>query len=121
VRGAIGVYRGGGRITDEDTFAWLAISLIHLPVRDDAWARMIPEHHQAHLALWADIVRRAGGPWLPAPASLLAFTAWQAGDGTLATSPSTGLGRRPWLLRWHCCCATHPRRRGASQSQARRP
>jgi hypothetical protein len=84
VREAIGVYRGGGRITDEDTFAWLAISLIHLPVRDDAWARMIPEHHQAHLALWADIVRRADGPWLPAPASLLAFTAWQAGDGTLA-------------------------------------
>jgi hypothetical protein len=84
VRDAIGVYRGGGRITDEDTFAWLAISLIHLAVRDDAWARMIPEHRQAHLALWADIVRRADGPWLPAPASLLAFTAWQAGDGTLA-------------------------------------
>ena len=84
VRDAIGVYRGGGRITDEDTFAWLAVSLIHLAVRDDAWARMIPEHRQAHLALWADIVRRADGPWVPAPASLLAFTAWQAGDGTLA-------------------------------------
>jgi len=78
------VYRGGGRITDEDTFAWLAISLVHLAVRDDAWARMVPEHRQAHLALWADIVRRADGPWLPAPASLLAFTAWQAGNGTLA-------------------------------------
>src|SRR5262249_52473013 len=84
VREAIGVYRGGGRITDEDTFAWLAISLVNLAVRDDAWARMVPEHRQAHLALWADIVRRADGPWLPAPASLLAFTAWQAGDGPLA-------------------------------------
>jgi hypothetical protein len=84
VREAIGVYRGGGRIADEDTFAWLAVSLVHLAVRDDAWARMVPEHRQAHLALWADIVRRADGPWLPAPASLLAFTAWQAGDGTLA-------------------------------------
>jgi hypothetical protein len=84
VREAIGVYRGGGRITDLDTFAWLAVSLVHLAVRDDAWARMVPEHRQAHLALWADIVRRADGPWLPAPASLLAFTAWQAGDGTLA-------------------------------------
>jgi len=83
VREAIGVYRGGGRITDEDTFAWLAVSLVHLPVRDDAWARMVPEHRQVRLALWADIVRRAGGPCLPAPASLLAFTAWQAGDGTL--------------------------------------
>jgi hypothetical protein len=84
VREAIGVYRSGGRITEVDTFAWLAVSLVHLAVRDDAWARMVPEHRQAHLALWADIVRRADGPWLPAPASLLAFTAWQAGDGTLA-------------------------------------
>jgi hypothetical protein len=84
VREAVGVYRGGGRLTDADTFAWLAVSLVHLAVRDDAWARMVPEHRQAHLALWADIVRRADGPWLPAPASLLAFTAWQIGDGTLA-------------------------------------
>ena len=84
VREAIGVYRGGGRITSEDRIAWLAVSLVHLAVRDDAWARMVPEHRQAHLSLWADIVRRTDGPWLPAPASLLAFTAWQAGDGTLA-------------------------------------
>jgi len=84
VREAIGLYRGGGRITDADSFAWLAVSLVNLPVRDDAWARMVPDHRQAHLRLWADIVRRAAGRWLPAPASLLAFTAWQAGDGTLA-------------------------------------
>jgi len=84
VREAIGLYRDGGRITDADAFAWLIVSLVNLPVRDDAWARMIPEHGQAHLRLWADIMRRASGPWLPAPASLLAFTAWQSGDGTLA-------------------------------------
>jgi Domain of unknown function (DUF4192) len=84
VREAIRVYRGGGRITSEDRIAWLAVSLIHLAVRDDAWARMVPEHRRAHLSLWADIVRRIDGPWLPAPASLLAFTAWQSGDGTLA-------------------------------------
>jgi len=84
VREAIGRYRSGGRITDEDGFAALAVGLVHLPVRDDAWARMVPEHREAHLRLWADVVRRASGPWLPAPASLLAFTAWQSGDGTLA-------------------------------------
>jgi hypothetical protein len=84
VREAIRVYRDGGRIADEDRIAWLAISLVHLAVRDDAWARMVPEYRQAHLSLWTDIVRRADGPWLPAPASLLAFTAWQSGDGTLA-------------------------------------
>ncbi len=84
VREAIGLYRGGGRNTDADAFARLAVSLVNLPVRDDAWARMVPEHREAHLRLWADVVRRTSGPWLPAPASLLAFTAWQSGDGTLA-------------------------------------
>jgi len=84
VREAIARYRGGGAITDAEAFAQLVVSLVHLPVRDDAWARMVPEHREAHLRLWADIVRRASGPWLPAPASLLAFTAWQSGDGTLA-------------------------------------
>jgi hypothetical protein len=84
VREAIGVYRAGERITEPDAFAALLVGLVNLAVRDDAWARMVPEHREAHLRLWADLVRRASGPWLPAPASLLAFTAWQAGDGTLA-------------------------------------
>jgi uncharacterized protein DUF4192 len=85
VRGAIRAYRAGNRITDPDRLAWLMVVLANLPVRDDAWARMVPEHARAHLALWGDIVRHASGRWVPAPASLLAFTAWQAGDGTLAT------------------------------------
>ena len=53
-------------------------------VRDDAWARMVPGHIQAHLRLWTDLVRRAPARYAPAPASLLAFTAWQAGNGALA-------------------------------------
>jgi Domain of unknown function (DUF4192) len=84
VREAIARYRGGGRITDTGALAWLMVVLATLPVRDDAWARMVPEHREAHLSLWGDIVRHATTPWLPAPASLLAFTAWQAGDGALA-------------------------------------
>jgi uncharacterized protein DUF4192 len=84
VRDAIGLYRGGGRITDDDRFAWLLISLAHLAVRDDAWARMDPEHREAHLRLWTDLVRRAGTAWVPGPAALLAFTAWQCGEGALA-------------------------------------
>jgi hypothetical protein len=84
VRDAIGLYRGGGRITDDDRLAWLLISLAHLPVRDDAWARMDPEHRAAHQRLWTDLVRRAGATWVPGPAALLAFTAWQCGEGALA-------------------------------------
>jgi Domain of unknown function (DUF4192) len=85
VRDAIARYRDGAAITDADLLAWLAVSLSHLPVRDDAWARMDPEHRDAHLRLWTDLVRNAAGPWVPAPAALLAFTAWQCGDGALAS------------------------------------
>ena len=81
---AIQTYRGGGQVSEDDQVAWLSVVLARLPVRDDAWARMDPEHRQAHLRLWADVVRRACSPYVPAPASLLAFTAWQAGDGALA-------------------------------------
>jgi hypothetical protein len=84
VRAAIGSYRRGGRITDHDQLAWLAVVLPDLRVRDDAWARMEPRHRAAHRRLWTDVVRHACEPFVPAPASLLAFTAWQSGDGALA-------------------------------------
>jgi hypothetical protein len=53
-------------------------------VRDDAWARMLPEHGSAHSRLWADLTRLAQPGYVAAPASLLAFVAWQQGDGALA-------------------------------------
>ena len=81
---AIGAYRRGGRITGDDRLAWLAVSLSDLRVRDDAWARMVPEQVRAHLRLWTDLVRRVPARYAPAPASLLAFTAWQDGNGALA-------------------------------------
>jgi Domain of unknown function (DUF4192) len=60
------------------------VVLTHLAVRDDAWSRMDPGFRTAHLRLWTDVVRRAAPAYLPAPASLLAFTAWQSGEGALA-------------------------------------
>jgi hypothetical protein len=45
---------------------------------------MDPGFRAAHLRLWTDVVRRATPAYLPAPASLLAFTAWQSGEGALA-------------------------------------
>ena len=85
VRAAIARYRDGGTITDDDLTAWLVVSLAQLPVRDDAWARMEPGHRDAHRRLWTDLVRGAADPWVPAPAALLAFTAWQCGEGALAS------------------------------------
>jgi Domain of unknown function (DUF4192) len=45
---------------------------------------MDSEHRTAHLRLWTDVVRRAQPGYTAAPASLLAFTAWQDGNGVLA-------------------------------------
>jgi hypothetical protein len=84
VRAAIGVYRDGGTITPAIGFAWLALVLVRLRIRDDAWARMDPAHHQEHRRLWTGLVRRAQPGYIAAPACLLALTAWQGGEGALA-------------------------------------
>jgi hypothetical protein len=81
---AISRYREGRKPLSHSAAAWLALSLQELPVRDDAWARMDPDHAKAHLRLWTDVTRLAQPGYAAAPAALLAFTAWQQGDGALA-------------------------------------
>jgi Domain of unknown function (DUF4192) len=83
VLGAIERYRAGGVVPAEHA-AWLTVALGQVRVRDDAWARMDPGHQGAHLRLWTDLTRLARPGFVAAPASLLAFCAWQAGDGALA-------------------------------------
>ena len=80
---AIRRYRAGETIGTESA-AWLTVALRELRVRDDAWARMLPEHNAAHTRLWTDLTRLAQPGYAAGPASLLAFVAWQAGDGALA-------------------------------------
>jgi hypothetical protein len=45
---------------------------------------MDPQFREAHQRLWTAVVRLAEREYVAAPASLLAFTAWQSGDGSLA-------------------------------------
>ncbi|MBV9450493.1 MAG: DUF4192 domain-containing protein [Streptosporangiaceae bacterium] len=80
----IAAYRAGGKYASDYQVAWLTVALKDIRVRDDAWARMDPRYPQAHLRLWTDVVRRAQPGHVAAPASLLAFVAWQAGNGALA-------------------------------------
>jgi hypothetical protein len=80
---AIGRYRAGGLVPAEHA-ALLTVALRQVRVRDDAWARMDPGQRGAHLRLWTDLTRLARPGYVAAPASLLAFCAWQAGDGALA-------------------------------------
>jgi Domain of unknown function (DUF4192) len=77
-------YRSGRRSASLYHSAWLALLLRQRRVRDDAWARMDPRCAAAHLRLWTDIVRLAEPGYVAAPASLLAFVAWQSGNGALA-------------------------------------
>jgi hypothetical protein len=80
----IRTYRSGGRYATDYQLAWITVALRDLRVRDDAWARMDPDHADAHRRLWTDLTRRAQPGYVAAPASLLAFVAWQSGDGALA-------------------------------------
>jgi hypothetical protein len=84
VADVIARYRDGGHLAGPGEAACLLAALRHLPVRDDAWARMDPVHRAAHLRLWADLTRQAPAGHVAAPASLLAFVAWQHGNGALA-------------------------------------
>jgi hypothetical protein len=84
VQAAVRLCRDGGSMNAGFTYAWLALVLRRLRIRDDAWARMDPAHAAAHRRLWTDLVRRAQPGYVAAPACLLAVTAWQEGNGALA-------------------------------------
>jgi hypothetical protein len=84
VKQAITMYRRGGQLTDHEEMAWLGVTLSDLRVRDDAWARMDPAFNEQHERLWVDLVRHLPTEFVAAPAALLAFTAWQGGNGALA-------------------------------------
>lgn len=80
----IGAYRAGEKYRSDYELAWLTVALRDIRVRDDAWARMDPRFRDEHRRLWIDVVRRARPGYVAAPASLLAFVAWQDGNGALA-------------------------------------
>jgi hypothetical protein len=84
VRDAISTCRAGARVPDHDEAAWLALVLTDIRIRDEAWARMDAQYKEEHQRLWTEVVRLAEEQYVAAPASLLAFTAWQSGDGALA-------------------------------------
>jgi hypothetical protein len=84
VQAVVRLYRDGGVINVPFMHAWLGLVLRRLPVRDDAWARMDPQHRGVHRRLWTDVVRRVQPGYVAAPACLLAVTAWQDGDGAAA-------------------------------------
>jgi hypothetical protein len=79
-----------GRVARDDPppsdreIAMLGIVLASLRVRDEAWVRIDPDHLEPHLAFWREILVRVEPRYVPAPACLMAYTAYISGNGGLA-------------------------------------
>lgn len=83
VDAAIERWRSGGQL-DNDELAWLTVVLVYLPVRDHAWAA-VDGDLGVQVGLWTEVLRRAETELSVAPATLLGFAAWRAGDGVIAS------------------------------------
>jgi len=71
-----------GRQLSPDEIAWLGVMLAKSVVLDYALDRSGPDEWR--MRLWNEGVRKVQPGHAPAPACLLAYAAWQAGDGSLA-------------------------------------
>jgi hypothetical protein len=82
---AVRRHADGGRLSDDEV-GRLTILLTRTDVRDLYWARITSagDRLDAHLALWRDLTRRARPDLAAAPATLLAYASWRAGNGALA-------------------------------------
>ena len=82
-------YAAGGRLTDDEV-AWLTVLLAadrklrDLALSEADRARETDIRQATHLALWTDVVRRCDPEHVVAPAVLLAYACWRAGDGVRA-------------------------------------
>lgn len=75
---------GASRLTDDEV-AWLGMVLGVSRVRDEAWGLADTADRGGQLALWAELVRRLEDRYLAPAAALLAYVAWQHGNGPYAT------------------------------------
>ena len=78
-----------GHLTTATTFsdaelAAVAVTVTSGPRRDEVWAWLDRARGARAVDLWSDAVRRLPDSHVAAPAAVLAFAAWLAGDGALA-------------------------------------
>jgi hypothetical protein len=73
-----------GRPLRTDEVAWLSLLLVNLPVRDYAWD-LVGKAVRLHVGLWTEVVRMAAPDRAAAPATLLAYAAWRAGEGAVTS------------------------------------
>lgn len=76
-------YRDGNRLSDGDA-ARILVAVESVEIRDELWQDVTRENALSHVALWGDLTRRAPDEARAAPAALMAFSSWLAGDGARA-------------------------------------
>ncbi len=64
--------------------ARLVTGLTEPTLRDEAWMQITRAGSARQVTLWTDVLRRTPHELVPAPACLLAFSAWLSGQGALA-------------------------------------
>ncbi|MGL5823344.1 MAG: DUF4192 domain-containing protein [Nocardioides sp.] len=81
---SVDAHTAAGTQPGAEETARLLVALTHLDLRDGAWSGINREVADDSVAFWTGVLRRTPTALLPAPASLLAFAAWLAGQGALA-------------------------------------
>ncbi len=84
VEQAVDRHLDAGSVPDDAEAARLLRALTVTAVRDAAWSRLPRPRAREGVRLLTDLVRRAPDDWLPPVAALLAWAAWQSGEGALA-------------------------------------
>ncbi len=69
---------------DDGEVARLLTLLLDTALRDAAWSLIDRESAPRHLRFWTAVLRRTPEHLVAAPAALVGWAAWQAGDGALA-------------------------------------
>lgn len=71
-------------VPSDDDVARLLWVMQAIRVRDAAWSLIRRDNAAAHVRFWSAIVSRAPDTLVAAPAALLGWASWQAGDGARA-------------------------------------
>ncbi|MCW2834275.1 MAG: hypothetical protein JWN68_2228 [Nocardioides sp.] len=84
IRPLVTEHAGDRSATPPEVVAGLALSMRDGSLRDEAWRWLTHATAPSYVDFWTEVVRRSPAALVPGPASVLAFTAWLAGEGALA-------------------------------------
>ena len=84
VRDTVTALAAGGLAPDPGQRARLVLAVARGDLRDEAWAWVPRSAARSHVDVWLAVLRATPRGLVAAPAAVLAYLAWRAGDGALA-------------------------------------